>query len=329
MPCTICQHPQRQAIDLALLHQTLTLAQLSRQYNLSQSALHRHKQHLLKKMALSQNRFQTSLREGCLVILYSFLERLIHITRTAAAEGNSRQVLQAVRQGVGIIKCMHKMDLNLDLDSLYRLLASPQWAEQGALLPTDLQFTAGSRQDLAAGLFSSCPEPASDQEQALEELADLHNLMSAFPASELAPAGQRQKAGKKAKKDRPANADYKQYHRDSLCDQNIAKLLRSEPSPARQPEQPCLQGQAPSLLGPARRQAPGRGASWINDLDAGRLDVNLLHAIGAGRPVDPDLADHAGAACGKRVEVNAVDLRTVERASSLFIDAQAGSLCHQ
>ncbi len=203
MPCTICQHPQRQAIDLALLHQTLTLAQLSRQYNLSQSALHRHKQHLLKKMALSQNRFQTSLREGCLVILYSFLERLIHITRTAAAEGNSRQVLQAVRQGVGIIKCMHKMDLNLDLDSLYRLLASPQWAEQGALLPTDLQFTAGSRQDLAAGLFSSCPEPASDQEQALEELADLHNLMSAFPASELPLPASGKKPGKKRKKIAP------------------------------------------------------------------------------------------------------------------------------
>jgi hypothetical protein len=28
--------------------------------------------------------------------------------------------------------------------------------------------------------------------------------------------------------------------------------------------------------------------SWIQALDEGSLDVNLLHAIGAGRPVDLD-----------------------------------------
>jgi hypothetical protein len=31
MPCTICQHPHRQAIDLALLPPSFPLAQLSRQ----------------------------------------------------------------------------------------------------------------------------------------------------------------------------------------------------------------------------------------------------------------------------------------------------------
>ena len=140
MSCTVCNHPQRQAIDLALLNRTATLAQLSRQHHLSQSALHRHKQHLLQKMAHSQNRFQNILREGCLVILNSFLELIIRISQTAGAEGNNRQVLQAVRQGTAIIKFMHKLDLNLDPDTVYRLLDSPQWVDPDSLLPTDLQI---------------------------------------------------------------------------------------------------------------------------------------------------------------------------------------------
>ena len=51
MSCTVCNHPRRRDIDLALLDHTATLAQLSARHHLSQSALHRHKQHLLKKMA--------------------------------------------------------------------------------------------------------------------------------------------------------------------------------------------------------------------------------------------------------------------------------------
>jgi hypothetical protein len=314
MSCTVCNHSQRQAIDLALLNRT-ALAELSRQHQLSTSALHRHKQHLLQKMAHAENRFQNTLREGCLVILYSFLESMIRITQTAAAAGNLRQVLQASRQGVGIIKFMHKLDLTLDPETVYRLLESPQSIDQGCLLPTDLQFTADSRQALADSLFASCPEPATDQEQALEsaaaaDLADpdpelLQNLLTnlaqsldlaAFPP----PPGKREKSGKKARKGHDLDANFKQYQQDSQCAKNAAKFPRADRLTARPPVvqsgQPCLQDQSPSGIAPAGPKPPEGAASWIKDLDAGRLDINLLHAIGAGRPVDLDLAKYGGVA---------------------------------
>ncbi len=50
MPCSVCQHPQRQDIDQALMSGG-TLAAVSQQYNLSTSALHRHKAHLQAKSA--------------------------------------------------------------------------------------------------------------------------------------------------------------------------------------------------------------------------------------------------------------------------------------
>ncbi len=159
MPCTVCNHPQRQAIDRALLSRSATLANLSQQHDLSQSALHRHKQHLLKKMLPTQNRFQDILREGCLFILNTFLELVMCSAQTASRDGNSRLALQAIRQGTGIIKFMAKLDFSLDQDTVYRLLATPQWADQGSLLPTDPQIFTGSHQILADSLFSACPEP--------------------------------------------------------------------------------------------------------------------------------------------------------------------------
>jgi hypothetical protein len=312
MSCTVCNHPQRQAIDLALLNRTATLAELSRQHQLSQSALHRHKQHLLKKMARTENRFQSLLREGCLVILYSFLERMMHITQTAAADGNARQLLQAVRQGTGIIKFMHKLDLTLDPDTVYRLLEAPQSVAQDSLLPTDLKFSAGSRQALADNLFAPCPEPASDQEQALEadaaaDLADLDpellqnllaNLSQSLDRIEIAPPpGKREKSGKKAKKGHGSNANYKKYQQDSRCEKNGEKFSRPDRLTAMpsvvQSGQPCLPNQSLTGIVPADQKSPGNKSSWIKDLDAGRLDINLLHAIGAGRPVDLDLAKYA------------------------------------
>ena len=272
MSCTVCNHPQRQAIDLALLNRTATLAQLSRHYNLSQSALHRHKQHLLQKMAQIDNRFQNSLREGCLVILYSFLEHIIRLIPTAAAAGNARQVLQGVRQGVGIIKFMHKLDLNLDLETVYRLLESPQSVAQDSLLPTDLKFSAGSRQSLADSLFAPCPEPAPDQEQALEAAAAadldpellqnlLTNLSQSLDLIEFAPPpGKREKGGKKAKKTHGLNANSKGYQQDNSCGKNVAEISRPDRLTAMPPVVPIGAAQPPGPISvwnrPGRPQAP-------------------------------------------------------------------------
>jgi hypothetical protein len=180
----VCNHPERQAIDLALLNRTSPLPRLSREHHLSTSALHRHKQHLLQKTAAAQNRFRSLLREGSLVILSSLLERLLKITRSAEAEGNTAQVLQGARQSTDIIKLMHKLDLDLDPDSLYRLLESPKYLDQDSLLPTDLHFTAASRQALADHLFAPCPEPDA------AEAAPVENLTAAAVLAELAGLSQ-------------------------------------------------------------------------------------------------------------------------------------------
>ena len=67
-----------------------------------------------------------------------------------------------MREGTRILNFMTKLDVNLDQDTVYRLLASPQWTSQDSLLPTDPQFIADTHQTLADGLFFPCPEPPPD-----------------------------------------------------------------------------------------------------------------------------------------------------------------------
>ena len=159
MHCTVCNHPQRHAIDHALLAGNGTLAALSQNYGPSLSALWRHKKHLQEKMRQAEKRLEHHRRQDYLFKFNNFLEVATDTVKTAGADGNSRLVLQAVREGTRILNFMAKLDVKLDQDTAYRLLASPQWTTQSSLLPTDPQFIADTHQALADCLFFPCPEP--------------------------------------------------------------------------------------------------------------------------------------------------------------------------
>ena len=57
--CTICHHPERQAIDCALLTDKDNYAALSQHYGPSISALWRHKKHLQEKIRQTEKRLRT------------------------------------------------------------------------------------------------------------------------------------------------------------------------------------------------------------------------------------------------------------------------------
>ena len=173
--CSVCHHPRRQDIDNALLAGGVTLAALSQNYGPSLSALWRHKKHLQEKMRQAEKRLEHNLRQGYLFKFNNFLEVATDTVKTAGADGNSRLVLQAVREGTRILNFMTKLDIKMDQDTAYRLLASPQWTTQSSLLPTDPQFIAATHQTLADSLFCPCPEPPPDLDAEDDEDEDEDN----------------------------------------------------------------------------------------------------------------------------------------------------------
>ena len=188
MPCSICNHPQRQKIDQALVAGSSTLAALGQEYGLSTSALQRHKAHLQAKISRAQDQLQDNLRQGYIFQLSQFLEMAMQTARAAQTEGNSRLVLQALAQGTRLINIILKQDLQLDHRVVYEILASPQWASQASLLPDDPQVLAVSRQTLAGTLDDPCPETATASPSA-NPLKDLE-LIKENLLSLAQPAGQ-------------------------------------------------------------------------------------------------------------------------------------------
>ncbi len=92
------------------------------------------------------------------VKLNNFLAQIQNTAQTADAEGDAAVVLKAATAGTRIITSLAKQELPLESDMVYRFLASPQWATQDSLLPTDPQLLTDSHRAIAAGLFFPCPE---------------------------------------------------------------------------------------------------------------------------------------------------------------------------
>jgi hypothetical protein len=293
MSCTVCQHPQCREIDQALINKTATFAALSQQYGLSQTTLHRHKQHLLNKVRQARTSFQANLRLGYLMHLNGFLADAMHVAQVARTEGNVRLLLQSATLGFRLITSMTKFDDVPEQEAVYRLLADSQWAAQETLLPADLRFPHASLPNLAAGLFSHCPESSAQNEAGLAAgddaaalLAQLDQLQDLFSglAQSPPPSPQRKNGGKKPENSAskmddflqfPAHIDPKNYSADS-------PRTGSETQPTTAAAHGCHRLET---LNPAP-ETP----KWLRFIDSSLLGSGTLPAFNKGQGQSPDPA---------------------------------------
>ena len=277
MSCTVCQHPARQAIDQALMAKSDTLEALSQTYGLSTSALHRHKAHLHAKINRARHQVQDNLFHGCLFWLSQALEMSMQTAQAARQDGNHKIVLQALAQGTRLIKIILKQDFHLDDRMVHQILTSPQWTSQTGFLPADPQILAAGRQSLSGSILVPCsenddlpPSSTSPDNLDLDALQAMFSSLAQSPAVESITAiGKRQtengllmlreKSGKLPGKSSRQGKNSKLNQDNSINKKFSAKSALS-----------------------------GSG-NWVEALDAGTLDINTLHAIGAGRDIPLNL----------------------------------------
>jgi hypothetical protein len=277
MKCTVCTHPQRQAIDHALLAGDATYEALSAQYGPSLSAIYRHKKHLQEKMRQAEKRLQNHLRQDTLFRFNEYLETTRQVVRTASADGDTRQTLRAVREGTRILNFITKLEVKFDGDLVYRIIASPQFTTQDSLLPTDPGIITSHRQTLADHLFFPCPElvlpDLDDEEEAGDEIAEAAEAEKAAeiprllarldldpsPASpvwretrnsaletfqtENHPLKQREMSAKLPRKSRPAKHNNQQNH----SSKSIIKTFAKKPPVGRESDAPPAVQPSPTL----------------------------------------------------------------------------------
>ncbi len=198
MNCSVCNHPDRQEIDQALLDGA-TLAAVSKQFQLSTSALDRHKAHLRARVLRDKNRLHHNLQQYAAFWISRALDMVERIARAAEAEGNFRISLQAVRQGMGLLNLINKQDCQFDDRMIYAILSSTKWANQASLLPDDPKIMAMVRQSLTGSFVAPCPDieppPALESPGDLQQLENLlSRLMSPEKNAASASPGKRETA---------------------------------------------------------------------------------------------------------------------------------------
>jgi len=164
MLCKTCAHPQRRAIDLALLRGNTSYADLSRQYGLSMSSLYRHKKHLNQKILQAREHLKGNLLRDSLFQFNLLLAALQRTLQNAEADANPRLVLQTVRAANSTLNSISKLKAPLDSETVYRLISSPQWPAENNLLPLTPQDLQDIRRCQARDLFAPCPPPDDDDD---------------------------------------------------------------------------------------------------------------------------------------------------------------------
>jgi hypothetical protein len=156
--CIVCKHNQKKDIDRALLTGA-SLTSLSKKYGFTTAHLNHHHQHLVHKMAQAQKRFHDGLHQGLFCKLNIVMEMVLGVVRGARAGEDFKLFLQASRELTRLISLMIKMDVHLEPEMIYCLMASPQWDLQDSLLPDSFLALSKTRQTLAVNLFAPCPDP--------------------------------------------------------------------------------------------------------------------------------------------------------------------------
>jgi DNA-binding transcriptional ArsR family regulator len=97
MRCTICAHEKRAEIDQALIN-GLSIRDIAEQFDLSQSAVHRHSTNHIKEL-LATSKAVESLRADHLIEQLSYLQNeTLALLDDAKTSGDTRAALQAIRE---------------------------------------------------------------------------------------------------------------------------------------------------------------------------------------------------------------------------------------
>lgn len=118
--CSICNHPDRTAIDKALVTRSASMRDIAGQYGVSRSALSRHKSNHLPRLveAAKASEAAQAVTSGAALIdeLDSLLNRALAILEAAEGSGQLKVALQAIREARECIKTCADLAVTAELE---------------------------------------------------------------------------------------------------------------------------------------------------------------------------------------------------------------------
>jgi hypothetical protein len=104
--CTVCEHPEREAIDHALVGDSSNLS-VSSLFGVSESAVRRHKaNHLPAALAKAQDAEEASRADDLLRQVRALQSKTLSILLAAEGAGDLRTALGAIREARGNVELL-------------------------------------------------------------------------------------------------------------------------------------------------------------------------------------------------------------------------------
>jgi transposase-like protein len=171
--CTICDHPDRDAIDEALINNA-PYRDIARQHGISKDALTRHKQGhisdlLAKSLEVQQQKAalvtevvqekvaqETGQADSLLSQLKELMARTERIFVKAEESGDLRTALAAVKEGRGNLELLGRLIGELQDGVTVNLYDHPVWIDLRAIILTALEPYPEAKGALVDALSRSC-----------------------------------------------------------------------------------------------------------------------------------------------------------------------------
>lgn len=127
--CTVCSHPEMEAVNTALLTGEAYRA-IARRFAVSKDAVERHaKAHLAVKLVKAKEAAEVAHADGLLEQVRDLQRRAVSILDRAERAGELDTALRAIGQARACLELLGKLAGELQAGTTVNVLVSPQWVE--------------------------------------------------------------------------------------------------------------------------------------------------------------------------------------------------------
>ncbi len=132
--CSCCQHPEREAINKALVANE-PFRHIAARFGTSTGALQRHKdEHLPATMVKSQAAKETAHADDLLAQVKQLRNKAISILENAEGAGDLRTALLGIREARACVELLAEMEGELQRNPVVNIHLSAEWIEVRAVL---------------------------------------------------------------------------------------------------------------------------------------------------------------------------------------------------
>ena len=154
-PCTVCQHPEREAVDHHLVNGRSNRA-VARQYDLGREAIRNHRtRHVPETLTKARRAQEEAHADDLLDQVRQLRDRALGILERAEAADDHKVALAAIREARATVELLAKLVGELDerpVVNIANLFCSTEWLRVQALVIDVLQPHPEARERLVTGL---------------------------------------------------------------------------------------------------------------------------------------------------------------------------------